>query len=242
VRQAITIVAVAGAVAWSSPALAQRWGRERTPRAGACFYEDTDYRGDYFCAREGDSVFSLPGDINDRISSIRLFGGVQVVVFSGERLTGRSARFDEDVRSLRGSRWNDRISSFEVRQAAISARPGGRGFQGDPDRIVRRAYQDVLGREPDSAGLRLYRSRLIDDGWTEQQVREALRQSPEFREKNAMTREKAEEIVRRAYLSVLKREPDAGAAGYVNRVLRERWSQADVERELRRSPEYRSHR
>ena len=63
------------------------------------------------------------------------------------------------------------------------------------------------------AGLRLYRSRIIDDGWTEQQVREALRNSPEYREK---ARVKAEEVVRRAYLAVLKREPDAGSAGYVN--------------------------
>jgi hypothetical protein len=237
-----TVLALSAALlVLSSPAFAQRWGRERTPRDGACFYEDADYRGDYFCARAGDSIFSLPSDINDRISSIRIFGGAQVTVFSGERLTGRSARFDQDVRNLRRGPWNDRISSFEVRQAAISGRPGP-GFQGDPDRIVRRAYEDILGREPDSAGLRLYRSRLIDDGWTEQQVREALRSSPEFREKSSMTREKAEAIVRQAYLTVLKREPDAGAGGYVNRVLRERWTQADVERELRKSPEYRGHR
>ena len=68
-------------------------------------------------------------------------------------------------------------------------------------------------------------------------MREALRNSPEYREKARM---KAEEVVRRAYLAVLKREPDAGSAGYVNRVLRENWTQNDVERELRRSPEFRN--
>jgi TorA maturation chaperone TorD len=109
----------------------------------------------------------------------------------------------------------------------------------DADRIVRRAYQDILDREPDEAGLRQYRSRIIDDGWSEAQVREALRKSPEYRQKNTMTRQKAQEIVRRAYLAVLKREPDAGSRGYVDRVLREKWTQSDVERELRRSPEYR---
>ena len=46
--------------------------------------------------------------------------------------------------------------------------------------------------------------------------------------------------MRRAYLSVLKREPDAGSQGYVDRVLRDQWSQADVERELRKSDEYRN--
>jgi len=39
---------------------------------------------------------------------------------------------------------------------------------------------------------------------------------------------------------VLGREPDSGSRGYVDRVLRERWSQQDVERELRKSDEYRA--
>jgi TorA maturation chaperone TorD len=116
----------------------------------------------------------------------------------------------------------------------------GRSRSDDPDRIVKRAYQDILDREPDSAGLRLYRSRIIDDGWTERDVREALRKSPEYREKNTMTRQKAEEIVRKAYENVLDRAPDAGSRGYVDRVLRDKWTQQDVERELRKSPEYRN--
>jgi hypothetical protein len=50
-----------------------------------------------------------------------------------------------------------------------------------------------------------------------------------------MTYAKAQDIVRRAYMAVLNREPDESSAGYVNRVFRDRWSQQDVERELRRS-------
>ena len=118
-------------------------------------------------------------------------------------------------------------------------RPGsGRWDGGDVDRIVRRAYQDILNREPDQSGWRLYRSRIIDDGWSEAQVREALRTSPEYR--TQMT--KAEDIVRRAYLSVLNREPDADSRSYVARVLNDRWTQIDVERELRNSAEYRGGR
>jgi hypothetical protein len=41
---------------------------------------------------------------------------------------------------------------------------------------------------------------------------------------------------------VLKREPDPGSRGFVERVLRDRWSQQDVERELRQSAEYRNKR
>jgi hypothetical protein len=38
---------------------------------------------------------------------------------------------------------------------------------------------------------------------------------------------------------VLKREFDPASLGFVDRVLRDRSSQQDVERELRKSPEYR---
>ena len=42
---------------------------------------------------------------------------------------------------------------------------------------------------------------------------------------NAWSRQKAEEIVRRAYLAVLRREPDSGSRGYVDQVFRERFFQ-----------------
>jgi hypothetical protein len=230
---------------------AQRFGRGPTPGAGACFYEDPDFQGDYFCIRSGDGIDALPRDMNDRISSIRTFGRAEVRVFQDSRFEGRSARFD-DVRNLRREGWNDRISSIRVDSVG-----GGLGFGrrddrdrgrddrdrgrdnvsgAQADRIVRRAYQDILNREPDEGGLREYRRRIIDDGWSEQQVREALRNSAE---KRVVTRERAAEVVRRAYLSVLNREPDAGAQGYITRVMREGWTEEDVARELRRSPEYR---
>ena len=128
-----------------------------------------------------------------------------------------------------------------MRRTSGGGRPGG-GYgrpTEDPDRIVRRAYQDILGREPDASGLRTYRSRILDDNWTEAQVREDLRRSPEFRERGSMTVARAQEIVRRAYLSVLNREPDPGSQPFVDRVMRDRWTQQDVERELRKSSEYR---
>ena len=33
-----------------------RWGRERLPSAGACFYEDRDFRGQYFCVQPGERL------------------------------------------------------------------------------------------------------------------------------------------------------------------------------------------
>ena len=245
-----TLLVVLFALTTSLPVLAQHWGRDDFPRDGVCFFKDADFRGDYFCVRTGDSYSTLPRGMNDEISSIRVFGRAEVTVFKDVRFEGRSLHFVRDIRDLKDEGWNDTVSSVDVRSPGRGPGGPGSGYTGsgysrgsqDPDRIVRRAYQDILDREPDQAGLRLYRSRIIDDGWTEAQVREALRNSPEYREKSTMTPAKAEQIVRQAYLSVLKREPDSGSRVYIDRVLREKWTQADVERELRKSPEYRNKR
>jgi hypothetical protein len=218
-----------------------QWDGGPTPRQGACFYQDINYRGSYFCLGAGEELDSMPSGANDRVSSIKVFGGASITVYRDPRFRGEALRFDSDVRDLQREDFNDEISSIAIerRSAGRGNRPD-RGAQGNPELIVRRAYQDILERDPDPAGMRLYRSRIIDDEWTEQDVREALRKSPEFREKNTMTRAKAEDVVRRAYLAVLRREPDTtGSAGYVNSVLRDKWTQQDVERELRRSPEFR---
>jgi len=233
----IMLIAYVAVVVASSTVSAQRWGRETFPQAGVCFYKDPNFRGEYFCVRDGDALSAVPNEMNDKISSIRIFGGTEVTVFRDVRFSGRSARFAGDVRNLKDEGWNDLISSLRVRPGSY-ARPTE-----DVDRIIRRAYRDVLDREPDAQGLRLYRSRMLDDGWSESRVRETLRNSPEYRQQGAtMTAAKAQEIVRRAYLAVLKREPDPGSQGYVDRVLRDHWSQQDVERELRKSDEYRNKR
>jgi hypothetical protein len=53
-----------------------------------------------------------------------------------------------------------------------------------------------------------------------------------------MTRDQAQAIVRSAYQNVLRREPDPGSVGYVDRVFRDHWSQQQIENELRNSAEY----
>jgi hypothetical protein len=114
------------------------------------------------------------------------------------------------------------------------------------DRIIRRAYLDVLKREPDPSGLDTYRRAILEDGWDEYDVRRALRRSEERRELQGATRgapgmDDVQAVVRRAYLNVLRREPDGdGLRDYGNRVLRDGWTQADVERALRSSDEYRT--
>jgi len=129
----------------------------------------------------------------------------------------------------------------DVRRALRTSAEHDAVRQESADRIVRRAYQDILAREPDDRGLAQYRNEIVKHGWTERQVRDALMKSPEYREKNTMTRDKAVGIVTRAYRSVLGRDPDpAGLESYVKGVLRNKWTEADVARELRKSDEYRN--
>ena len=91
-----------------------RWGRERQPNQGACFYEDINFGGEYFCVRQGDRITSIPSGMGDKISSIRVLGNAEVTVFRDSNLRGRSARLINDARDLRAESWNDQISSLNV--------------------------------------------------------------------------------------------------------------------------------
>ncbi len=91
-----------------------RWGRERQPTIGACFYEHVNFGGRYFCVRPGERLRTLPFHMGDEISSLRLVGAAGVIIFRDKDMRGRSARFTADERDLRRDGWNDQISSLEV--------------------------------------------------------------------------------------------------------------------------------
>jgi hypothetical protein len=146
----------------------------------------------------------------------------------------------EGLRLYRSRMIDDDWTEQHVREALRKSPEHGDRAQESADKIIRRAYQDVLGREPDYNGLVSYRSKVLDHGWDEHDVREALRSSPESRQKNTITEGQAQDIVRRAYQEVLGRDPDAGSRGYIQKVLRDHWSEQDVARELRNSDEYRN--
>jgi hypothetical protein len=129
-RGRLAIVSTIGFVclfASHSASAQPRWGRERVPNQGACFYEDTNFRGNYFCVREGDRLRSLPPGMGDRISSVRVFGSSEVTVFRDADMRGRSARFIDDVRNLKGEGWNDQISSVDVTSGRDYSGFGGYG-------------------------------------------------------------------------------------------------------------------
>lgn len=88
------------------------WGREQMPQEGACFYEDKDFRGRYFCAPRGASFTHVPEGLNNRISSIRVFEG-EVRIFQDQKFHGKSTEIRGDVANLKG-KWSDKISSLRV--------------------------------------------------------------------------------------------------------------------------------
>lgn len=215
--------------------------RRRGPRV--IVYQDAEFRGDSLVLYPGDSLDNLSGltfadgsRLNDRISSIRVEGPAEVYVHADARFRGAVMRLTESARDLTGrllpgrvsTTWNDRISSLRVE---LRRRDENKV---DPEVIIKRAYLDLLGREPDPAGLREYRSLIIDLGWTESMVRDHIRHGDEFR------REGADRIVRRAYLDVLGRAADPeGLKFYRGKVLEKNWTEGDVRDALRKSDEYR---
>jgi hypothetical protein len=168
-------------------ASAQRWGRGATPRAGVCFYEDINFGGRYFCSPAGESTPSVPSGMNDRISSMRIFGNASVTLYRDPNYRGRSRVITSDVNDFRRLEFNDRLSSFSV-DAGRFAR--GNVYNGQGSRLsyreaqsmVREAYQSVLLRDPDAGGLRSWTDQVMANNWTQRDLERAMRQSDEYRD------------------------------------------------------------
>src|SRR5947207_8960852 len=116
----------------ASIASAQRWGRAAMPRSGVCFYEDVNFGGRYFCSSPGSTTPAMPSGMNDRISSVRVFGNSSVTVYRDNDFRGPSKIIGSDVADMRRLGFNDRLSSYRVDAAGglygrDSRSAGGRG-------------------------------------------------------------------------------------------------------------------
>lgn len=248
-RRALPLLAVLPALL-----LAQPHDDRRGPRV--VLFEHPNFQGGAIVLHPGEAMDNLDRirfddgrRANDRISSILVEGGADVTVYTDAYFRGDALRVNEDIRDLsRGDdrlvRFNDRISSIRVDFRRGHGRPPGGGHDGDrdndrpprvdPDKIIRRAYQDILERAPDDSGLRHFRSMIIDRGWDEKQVRDALRASDEYRV-TYMTRR-----LNRVYQEILGRDVDPrGFEHYRNKIIEHDWSDDDIRRDLRNSEEYR---
>ena len=221
--------------------------RAQPPSAGrALFYTEPGYRGECLIVEAGGSIENLEfvrdprgRPFNDRISSVRFEGPVRVAVFEHSQFRGAFTWLNRDTPDLTayslGDRsnasWNETVSSLQVESVRRGANVFTAWERRDAERAVRAAYRDYLGREPDPAGLRLYTGRLLDAGWSEEQLREVFRRSPEFQNRDLAA------IVRRVYREELGREPDASGVAAYTRALSRGMTEPELRAELRRSRE-----
>jgi len=92
-------------------------GSGNEPQNGACFYVDADYRGNSFCMNAGENLRKLEDRFNDKISSIRVFGRAQVIVYEHENFGGASRTFADDVSNPQD--WKDKITAIQVQYGRI---------------------------------------------------------------------------------------------------------------------------
>ena len=216
---------------------------DRRERSRVIVYQDADYRGDYLVLFPGDRLenlatlrFANGARLNDAISSVRVEGRAEIYLYTDARFRGSVLRLIGDVRDLtrlklpdnRVISWNDRASALRVGERP----PGDRWV--DPDEIIRRAYRELLVRDPDRAGWDNYRALIVEQGWSEDMVRDNIRDGAEFR--NEGTRR----IILAAFQDVFGREPRGDEmARYRRKIIEENWLGPEIRAELKRTDEYR---
>jgi len=92
------------------------------PQNGACFFKDPNFGGDYFCQPKGSSVNVLPPGLNDKISSIQVYGVALVTFYNDANFKGASVTTRRSIPDLRAFQlqgydnktWNNRISSISI--------------------------------------------------------------------------------------------------------------------------------
>lgn len=210
-------------------------------------YENADFRGGSLALYPGDRIdnlndarFSNGKLVNDQISSVRVLGGASIMLFDDYDMNGQVLHASEDIRNFARRAqpdsphmWNDRISSLRVIKEKRGSAEGGI-IRENPEEMIRKSYQDVLGRAADPDGLDYYRGLVLDQGWTERMVRRHMQESDEYRHGVV------DRMIGRAYQDVLKRDPDpAGLANYRRLIIERDWSDRQLREDLRKSSEYR---
>lgn len=82
--------------------------------AKACFYADVGYAGGSFCVPAGNSIPNVGPQWNDRISSVRVFGGASAQVCADEYFGGDCTTWNQDIPNV-GWQWNDTVTAIAVR-------------------------------------------------------------------------------------------------------------------------------
>jgi hypothetical protein len=99
------------------------------------------------------------------------------------------------------------------------------------DLVIDQVYRDVLNHEPDQAGRRHYREKLMRDGWTDHELFDDLRRSPEARALNP------DSVIVTIYHETLGRDPDENGLGHYRKLWRDGWTPGRIREDLERSGE-----
>jgi len=218
------------------------------PAGRVTFYSEPNFRGESFVIETGAAVENLGrlprnrGSWNNGVSSLRIEGIATVLAYADADFRGPRLVTSSSLRDLVAERrsggsdanWDRVISSIRV------IPPHSHAFDREPgydaptaSNIVQRAYRDILGRDADADGLRSYREKLIQRGWSEEDVRNDLHRSREFHAINP------DEVIARAYREVLKREPDPeGLRHYRDLLNNHGWTTTQLRADLLRSEEH----
>ncbi len=222
-------------------------GSAQTPAGGrAVFFSEPGYKGDSFTVAAGTGVENLATQrdrhgrpFNDRVASIRFEGAVRVAIFEHPQFRGAFTWINRDTPDLAafslGERsravWNEAVSSLQVETVRRGTDVFTAWDRRDAERAVRAAYRDFLGREADNDGLRFYSGRLLDAGWSLDQLKDVFRRSTEFKQRDLGA------IIRRVYADELGREPDPSGVASYTRGLSRGMTEPEFRAELRRSRE-----
>lgn len=136
----------------------------------------------------------------------------------------------EELRSYRDRARTRRWGAEELR---LDLRGTDECRQLTPELVIRRAWHEQFGGEPDNESMRRYRQCIVEQGWTPGRVRQAIRESEGFRARNANA------VIERAHREVLERAPDPTGREHYRRLLQQGWSDEQVRADLRQSVEYR---
>ncbi|HLP02247.1 MAG TPA: hypothetical protein VK163_09485 [Opitutaceae bacterium] len=201
----------------------------------------------------GDLRFSDGRPVQDRISSVRVFGPIKITVYSDADFRGEALEIDRDLARLNrvprrpGANWDNCMSSVRVSGGRDDDRghwdrnPGRDGSRrherwsgAEIERLVTRAYRELLQREPNGAELRRYREAVQNEDWGRDEIYDDIRASREYRS------QEAERIVVRVYRELLGRDPDpSGREHWRRKILEKGWSEERFRDVIRDTDEYR---
>ncbi len=214
-------------------------------------------------ANLADLRFSDGRKVDDRISSVRVFGDLTVTLYSDPGFSGDVLELADGAPRLgrvprRGRNWDNCLSSVRVSGGRRDGRgPAGwdrdhdrrpDGMRGsedrprrhdgpsgaDTERLVTRVFRDLLAREPNEAELRKYCDAVEEAGWGRDEICDDLRAGREYR-----TRE-ANALIERVYREMFGREVDAPSRNvWLKRLVEKGWDERRFRAEMRKFDEYR---